>query len=30
MFVEVPGVDHLPPLRIPERVLDLVRATVPA
>ena len=30
VFVEVPGVDHLPPLRIPQRVLDLIRATVPA
>jgi pimeloyl-ACP methyl ester carboxylesterase len=30
VFVEVPGVDHLPPLRVPERVLDLIRATVPA
>ncbi|SDT47671.1 alpha/beta fold hydrolase [Actinoplanes derwentensis] len=27
-FVEVPGVDHLPPLRIPERVLALIEATV--
>jgi pimeloyl-ACP methyl ester carboxylesterase len=30
VFVEVPGVDHLPPLRIPDRVLDLIRSTVPA
>jgi pimeloyl-ACP methyl ester carboxylesterase len=30
VFVEVPGVDHLPPLRVPERVLDLVRATISA
>jgi pimeloyl-ACP methyl ester carboxylesterase len=30
VFVEVPGVDHLPPLRIPERVLDLIQVTVPA
>ena len=29
-FVEVPGVDHLPPLRIPDRVVELIRATVPA
>ena len=27
-FVEVPGVDHLPVLRIPERVLELIDATV--
>lgn len=30
VFVEVPGVDHLPSLRVPDRVLDLIRATVPA
>jgi 3-oxoadipate enol-lactonase len=29
-LVQVPGVDHLPPLRVPDRVLDLIRATVPA
>jgi 3-oxoadipate enol-lactonase len=29
-FVEVPGVDHLPPLRIPDRVLQLIRETIPA
>jgi 3-oxoadipate enol-lactonase len=29
-LVEVPGVDHLPSLRVPEQVLDLIRATVPA
>lgn len=28
VLVEVPGVDHLPPLRVPERVLELIRATV--
>lgn len=27
-FVEVPGVDHLPVLRIPERVLELIDATL--
>lgn len=27
-FVEVPGVDHLPPLRVPERVLELIDATL--
>ncbi|WP_430783414.1 alpha/beta fold hydrolase [Actinoplanes sp. G11-F43] len=27
-FVEVPGVDHLPSLRIPDRVLELIEATV--
>lgn len=30
VFVELPGVDHLPPLRVPERVLELIRSTVPA
>jgi pimeloyl-ACP methyl ester carboxylesterase len=30
VLVEVPGVDHLPPLRVPGRVLDLVRATISA
>jgi 3-oxoadipate enol-lactonase len=29
-LVEAPGVDHLPPLRVPEQVLDLIGATVPA
>jgi pimeloyl-ACP methyl ester carboxylesterase len=28
VFVELEGVDHLPPLRVPERVIDLVRTTV--
>jgi 3-oxoadipate enol-lactonase len=28
-FVEVPGVDHLPPLRIPDQVLALIRETIP-
>jgi 3-oxoadipate enol-lactonase len=28
VFVELPGVDHLPPLRVPERVLELIRTTV--
>jgi pimeloyl-ACP methyl ester carboxylesterase len=28
VFVELPGVDHLPPLRVPDRVLELIRATV--
>jgi 3-oxoadipate enol-lactonase len=28
VFVEVPGVDHLPPLRVPDRVLELIQATV--
>ncbi|GAA1623067.1 alpha/beta fold hydrolase [Actinoplanes couchii] len=27
-FVEVPGVDHLPSVRVPERVLELIEATV--
>jgi 3-oxoadipate enol-lactonase len=27
-FVEVPGVDHLPPLRIPDQVLALIRETI--
>jgi pimeloyl-ACP methyl ester carboxylesterase len=26
--VELPGVDHLPPLRVPERVLELIETTV--
>ena len=29
VFVEVPGVDHLPPLRVPQVVLDLIQTTVP-
>jgi pimeloyl-ACP methyl ester carboxylesterase len=29
VFVPVPGVDHLPPLRIPDRVLQLIRETIP-
>jgi pimeloyl-ACP methyl ester carboxylesterase len=29
-FVEVPGVDHLPPLRVPDRVLALIRETISA
>lgn len=29
-FLEVPGVDHFPPLRIPEQVLALIRETIPA
>jgi 3-oxoadipate enol-lactonase len=28
-YVEVPGMDHLPPLRDPERVLTQIRETVP-
>jgi pimeloyl-ACP methyl ester carboxylesterase len=27
-FIEVPGVDHFPPLRIPDQVLALIRETV--
>jgi pimeloyl-ACP methyl ester carboxylesterase len=30
VFTEVPGVDHLPPLRVPDRVLELIHTTVPA
>ena len=30
VLVEVAGVDHLPPLRVPDRVLELITATVPA
>ena len=30
VLVEVEGVDHLPPLRVPDRVLELITATVPA
>lgn len=30
LLVEVEGVDHLPPLRVPDRVLELIRQTVPA
>jgi 3-oxoadipate enol-lactonase len=29
-FIEVPGVDHFPPLRIPDQVLALIRETIPA
>jgi pimeloyl-ACP methyl ester carboxylesterase len=29
VFVELPRVDHLPPLRVPQQVVDLIRATVP-
>jgi 3-oxoadipate enol-lactonase len=29
-FLEVPGVDHYPPLRIPDQVLGLIRETIPA
>jgi pimeloyl-ACP methyl ester carboxylesterase len=29
-FLEVPGVDHFPPLRIPDQVLALIHETVPA
>jgi 3-oxoadipate enol-lactonase len=29
-YLEVPGVDHFPPLRIPDQVLALIRETVPA
>jgi pimeloyl-ACP methyl ester carboxylesterase len=28
VYVELPGVDHLPPLRVPERVLQLIRETL--
>lgn len=28
VFVELPGVDHLPSLRVPQRVLELIRTTV--
>jgi pimeloyl-ACP methyl ester carboxylesterase len=28
VLVEVPGVDHLPPLRVPERVVELIRDTL--
>ena len=28
VYVELPGVDHLPPLRVPQRVLALIRRTV--
>jgi pimeloyl-ACP methyl ester carboxylesterase len=30
VFVEVPGVDHLPSLRVPSRIVELIQATVPA
>jgi pimeloyl-ACP methyl ester carboxylesterase len=29
-FIEVPGVDHFPPLRIPDQVLALIHETIPA
>jgi 3-oxoadipate enol-lactonase len=29
-YLEVPGVDHFPPLRIPDQVLALIHETVPA
>jgi pimeloyl-ACP methyl ester carboxylesterase len=28
VYVELPGVDHLPPLRVPDRVLRLIRDTL--
>jgi 3-oxoadipate enol-lactonase len=28
VYVELPGVDHLPPLRVPDRVLQLIRETL--